>query len=182
MSTIQLQTINWPVFRLGEKAPQQRDGVVYYSSEYEQDTDSELVVSHTLRIVDDSNLPGPTLGRRRLQLKESRAAVFPLRTAVYFLADLVKLAKATTWWIDSSGQVFQHKKSTRAKLTTHKIAQVLPAAGLGCVLQVEGLVTRFKSIARPKPEEQYAALLHFGRVTLLYGFSTTPLKPTWRLV
>ena len=182
MSTIQLQTINWPVFRLGERQPLQHDGVAYYSSEYIEDTDSELVVSHTLRVVDDCNLTGATLGKRRLELKLSGTDVFPLRTAVYFLADLVKLAKSTTWWIDSSGQIFQYKKSTRAKLTTHKITQVLPAGGLGCVIEVEGLVTRFKSISRPQPQQQYAAVLSFNKVVLLYGFIDAPIKETWRLV
>lgn len=181
MSTIQLQTINWPVFRLGEREPVQTDNIVYYSTEYVEDSGT-VTYSHTLRIVDDKNLSGTTLGRRRLQLKSENKNLFPLRTAAYFLADIVKLTKPTTWWIDSSGHVFQYKKSARAKLQTYKLAKVLPATGLGCVLEVEGLVTRFKSIQRPRPHEQYVVVLNFNKTNILYGFSEVPIKETWRLV
>lgn len=181
MSTIQLQEISWPVFRLGEKEPQQESGITFYSTEYVEDT-GEITNSRTFRVVDDRNLPGESLGRRRLSLKGGGVTLFPLRTAIYFLVDLIKLSKSTTWWIDSSGRVFQHKKTTRAKLRTFKLKQVLPAHGLGCVLEIEGLVTRFKSISRPEPTQHYVGILSFNKVDLLYGFFEKPIKETWRLV
>lgn len=179
MATIQLQDLVWPVFRLGEKQPQVQDLVVFYSTEYtDLDTDS---AAHTLRIVDDRSIPKPSLGQRRLQLKNS-AKLFPIGTAVYFLADLIKLAKPTTWFIDSQGRVFQHKKSTRAKLASYKIKKVLPVQGVGCVLELDGISTRFKSIHRPQAEETYAAVISWNKVQLLYGYLTHPIKTTWRLV
>jgi hypothetical protein len=98
------------------------------------------------------------------------------------LADLIKLAKASTWFIDDSGRVFQYKKQTRAKLVTHKIKQVLPAAGIGCVLELEGIPQRFKSLHHPDDYQQYAVLLVFNKTYTFYGLSETPLKPSWRLV
>jgi len=77
---------------------------------------------------------------------------------------------------------FSTKKSTRAKLATHRLKQVLPASGLGCVLEVEGLVERFKSLQVPKPEEQYCGILSYGYSNLLYGYYTEPIKTTWRMV
>lgn len=167
------------MYRIAEKPPQQRDGVVFFSSEYVDELEQS---SYSLKIVDDKNLPGTTLGRRRLQLRETeQVRLHPLRTAIYLLADLIKLAKASTWFIDSSGRVFQYKKHTRAKLTTKKIKQVLPAQGIGCVLEIEGLAQRFKVMIRPKTE-QYAVVLQLGLVHILYGLSDTPRPPSWRLV
>jgi len=77
---------------------------------------------------------------------------------------------------------FSTKKSTRAKLATHRLKQVLPASGLGCILEVEGLVERFKSLQVPKPEEQYCGILSYGHSNLLYGYYSEPIKTTWRMV
>jgi len=133
------------------------------------------------RIVDDKTIDKPTLGLRRLALK-GQVSLFPIGSAIYFLEDLIKLAKSTTWFVDNTGQVFQHKKSTRAKLATKRIKQVLPAAHLGCVLEVEGLSQRFKSMRTPESHEQYAGLLEISGGFILYGFYDRPIKPTWRLV
>jgi hypothetical protein len=168
------------VYKLGDKQPTVDGGLVYYYTEYTSETNES---SLTLRIVDDKSLPQPTLGRRRLQLGLNKTVtLFPIRTAIYLLADLIKLAKASAWFIDDTGRVFQYKKQTRAKLTTHKIKQVLPANGLGCVLEVEGTVQRFKSLHHPSDYQQYAVLLYINKSYLFYGLSETPLTPSWRLV
>lgn len=174
-----LQEINFPVFRLGEKRPTINNGIVFYMAEY-SDKDT-AVYSSNYRIVDDRNINKPTLGLRRLALAK-KVSLFPIGSAVYFLADLIKLAKATTWFVDSTGQVFQHKKSRRAKLTTKKIIQILPAATLGCVLEVQGLSQRFKSMQTPLAHQKYAGLLDLGGGYIFYGFYEQPIKDTWRLV
>jgi len=106
-----LAEITWPVFRLGEREPKQQNGVVFYYTEY---VDEQNVPFVAMQIVDDRNLSGKTLGLRRLQLKSSNEKLHKVKTAIYFLADLVKLAKNTTWFIDNSGCVFNYqKKHTR---------------------------------------------------------------------
>lgn len=174
-----MKDLVWPVFRLGEKKPVTEAGRVFYSSEYADIDTAETV--RNIRLVDDTSVAKPTLGLRRLQLKELNN-LYPISTALYFLADLIKLAKSTTWFIDNSGKVFQYKKQARAKLRTHKIKQVLPADGLGCVIEVEGLVFRFKSIIRPQEWERYAAVLYINGGYMLYGYYEYPAKDTWRLV
>ena len=176
----QLREIVWPVYRLGDKQPTIDGGLVYYHTEYVSETNTP---SLTLRIVDDKSIPQPTLGRRRLQLGlDASVTLFPIRTAIYLLADLIKLAKSSAWFIDDSGRVFQYKKQTRAKLVTHKIKQVLPVSGIGCVLELEGLVQRFKSLHHPNDYQQYAVLLYINKTYIFYGLSETHLKPSWRLV
>lgn len=176
----QLREIAWPVYKLGDNKPVQENGLVYYYTEYLSETNE---TSLTLRIVDDKNITKTTLGRRRLQLSlDTSIKLFPIRTAIYLLADLIKLAKATAWFIDDNGRVFQYKKQTRAKLITHKIKQILPVNGMGCVLEVEGIAQRFKSMQHPRDYQQYAVLLTINKTHLFYGLSETHLPPSWRLI
>jgi hypothetical protein len=175
-----LQAITWPVFKLSEKEPNRKDGLVFFYTEYVDDSNDTNL---TYKIVDDSNLPQKTLGLRRLALqKDPKIKLHKISTAVYFLADLIKLAKANTWFIDSAGKIFQWKKYTRAKLTTKKIKQVLPADGIGCVLEVVGLSQRFKSLQRPQDYHQYAVFLVINQMHILYGLSDVARKDSWRLV
>ena len=174
-----LSEIAWPVFRLGEHQPTCEGGLVFYSKEYVDKETGESRVG--LRIVDDTSIPGKTLGIRRLTLKAS-GRMFPIKTAVYFIADLIKLAKQTTWFIDNTGKVFQYKKTTRAKLTFHKITKVLPLEGMGAIVELQGLHQRFKCMYAPKPEQIYAGVLRWGLGYVLYGFYNEQLKPSHRLV
>lgn len=174
---IELSKLVWPVFKLGEREPIQIEGVICYNKQY---MDAEIATyTNTYKIVDDKTIDKPTLGLRRLEIKNN---LYPIGTAIYFLQDVIKLAKPTTWFIDSHGQLFQHKKSTRAKLQTYKIIQVLPAQGIGCILEVAGLAERFKSLQVPEQHELYCGILSYRGKNLLYGFYTEPIKPTWRLV
>ena len=165
---------------MSEKEPTQYNGLVFFHTEYVDDTNTS---SLTIKIIDDKNLPQKTLGLRRLALqKDANIKLHKISTAIYFLADLIKLAKASTWFIDNSGKVFQWKKYTRAKLTAKKIKQVLPADGIGCVLEVEGLSQRFKSLQRPQDFHHYAVFLVINKIYLLYGLSETATNDSWRLV
>ena len=153
--------------------------VFFYTEYLDESNDTSL----NLKIVDDLSVSGKTLGLRRLKLQQDpKVVLHKISTAIYFLADLIKLAKATTWFIDSSGKVFQWKKYARAKLITKKIKQVLPADGIGCVLEVEGLSQRFKSLQKPHDFHQYAVFLVINRMYILYGLSEDARKDSWRLV
>lgn len=175
-----LQEIQWPVFRLGEHKPIMENGIVYYSKEYVDTTTNQTKIG--LRVVDDKNVDGKTLGIRRLHLRMEGAPLFSIRAAIYFLVDVIKLAKQTTWFIDNCGMVFQYKKSTRAKLQTFKIKNIVPLDTMGAIIEVEGLTQRFKCIFKPKPEQTYAGVLRWGLGYILYGFYENPIKPTYRRV
>jgi hypothetical protein len=173
-----LLEISWPVFRLGEHKPTQENNLIYYSKEY---VDKESLVTKVgLRIVDDKLLPGATLGLRRLAVVDAK--LFPIRQAIYFLGDLIKIAKQTTWFIDNVGKIFQYKKTSRAKLAAHKITKVLPLDGMGAIIEVQGLPQRFKCMFAPKPEQYYAGILRWGLGYILYGFYNEAFKSTYRLV
>lgn len=173
---IQLDRIVWPVFRLGNREPDLHNGIVYYANQH---LDLENQLHTNSYIIDDRNIAKDSLGLRRLSIPKDD--IYPLSTTIYTLQDLIKLAKPTTWFIDNSGQLFQYRKSTRAKLQTYRIKQVLPVTGIGCVLEIEGFSERFKSMTVPNTE-RYAAILTYKNKNLLYGLYTENIKQTWRLV
>jgi len=175
-----LGTIVWPVFRLSEKDPQHNEGVCFYATEYSDLDTNEL--SANIRIVDDKNIDKPTLSRRRLHMAANNVLLYPIRQAIYFLGDLLKVAKATTWFIDSEGLLFQYKKSTRAKLIVKKIKQVLPTDGLGAVIELEGIAHRFKTVFKPDADAQYAAVLQSGLTYIFYGLYKDKPAESWRMI
>lgn len=175
-----LEKIVWPVFRLGEKEPKYDGDIVYYSTEY-ADLDTGEVTT-TLRIVDDKSIEYPTLSRRRLKLTTTDVPLFPIRQAIYFLGDLIKIAKSTTWFIDSEGKIFKYKKSKRAKMLVRKITKILPTEGLGSVIELEGIAHRFKTTFRPETTAEYAVVLKVGLTYIFYGLYNEKPKENWRLV
>lgn len=179
-NSIQLRDLVFPVFRLGNKKPLENEGVLYFLSEYaDKDTGA---ITHNIRVVDDKTRPGTTLGLRRLAMKSSGVSLYPIRIAVYFLGDLIKLANSQTWFIDSSGRLFQHKKFKRAKLQIKKITKVLPGTGIGCVLELEGIASRFKCMTHPEAHQKYAGVLFIDNGYILYGLYESEVKESWRLV
>lgn len=175
-----LQEIVWPVFLLRKQQPTTEDGVTFYRSEYTSATSEEVDVS--LRIVDDKRIAKPTLGKRRLALLASGVRLYPIGRAVYFLADLLKLAGSTAWFIDTAGVVFQHKKAKRVKLLCKKITRVVSGDTTGAVVELQGIPTRFKTMFKPSSEELYAGVLQLGVGYIFYGFYKDPFKDSWRLI
>jgi len=175
-----LEKIVWPVFRLGEREPQQDNGVIYYATEYTDLDTSEN--TGTLRIVDDTNIDKPTLSRRRLELLVQEVKLFPIRQAIYFLGDLLKIAKSTTWFIDSAGILFQYSKTRRARIVVRRITKILPTEGLGAVIEVEGIAHRFKTTFKPDADAEYAAVLQCGLSYIFYGLYKDKPNESWRMV
>lgn len=175
-----LSKVHWPVFRLSEEPPIREGSKLLYSSHrFDLDTAEEYILT---RIVDDKSIDLPTLGKRRLAMSNSGVRVFPIRRSIYFLSDLIKLSKANTWFIDSMGEIFQYKKSTRCPLLCKRIKNIHPMKNMGSSLELEGIPTRFKVMFSPKPEEIYAGVIKHGRGYIIYGLYTQPFADSWRMV
>lgn len=175
-----LAKVHWPVFRLLDEKPSISGTRVLYSRVR---LDSETGEYTTIeKVIDDTSLPGATLGTRRLVLASQKVKLLKIKKAVYFLADLVKITKANTWFIDSSGYVFQYKKATRCKLVCKKITNIHPGKVTGVVLELEGIHSRFKAMRSPEPHEMYAGVLLHKSGYLLYGIYEHPFADTWRMI
>jgi len=135
-----------------------------------------------IRVIDDKTVDKPTLAERRLILQDNDTKLLIMREAIFFLGDLIKRADGKTWFIDSLGKIFLYKKKTRAKLKFHKINKILPVNSGGCIVEVEGISSRMKSLFAPTEPVNYAGILYYGKSLILYGLYPNKEKESWRMV
>lgn len=184
MNIVDLTQINFPVFRLGTNKPEVYDGVTYfyYVGETIENEYGELVDSLDIRVIDDTNIIAKSLADRRLRMKMDGVKLYRLKNAIFFLGDFIKLAKPKVWFIDSSGKLFNYKKSTRAKLKCYPISKVIPINTGGAIIEACGVATRFKVLYVPETEMTHVGILSLNKSLILYGFYDKQYDETWRLV
>ena len=157
------------MFRLGISKPSILNGIVYYEEIIQNDDTGDRVT--ITRVVDDKNQPGDSLSRRRLHMMAQGVLLKKISRAVFFLADLIKIATANTWFIDASGTVFNYKKTKAYPLIFRKVTKVIPIKTGGVVIEVEGISNRFKAMYAPTENERYAGILIYEKASpLFYGF------------
>ncbi len=164
---------------LGSAVPS-KDGTVTFT--YSETTNEEEELIYNFKVVDDTSMKADTLGKRRLLILNSGASLQKVGKAIFFLGDLIKIAKRGMYFIDSTGRVFQYRKSTRAKLQFKRLINVIPIATGGAILEVEGIHSRFKCLFLPKTLELYVGVLEFGKSHILYGLYEQPYKSSWRMI
>lgn len=171
-----LGEIHFPVYLLG-KEPLIENGVVFFlyrKKNLEDDVD-------IIKIIDDKNLSGKTLAERRLQIRNTGADLYTIKYAVFFISDLVKLSRGSTWFIDSSGKVFKYKKTKRVPLVFKKVKKVIQHS-TGVLVEVEGIVQRFKTLYAPTTTQNWAGLLVLPEGYLLYGLFDKKYEDTIRMI
>lgn len=172
--------IVYPVYSILGSAVPSTDGTVSFT--YSESLDDEEQLTYSFKVIDDKSINKPTIGLRRLQISAKGNTLQKLGKAIFFLGDLIKIAKRSTYFIDSNGIVFQYRKSTRAKLHFKKLTQVIPIATGGAILEVDGIMSRFKCLFQPRTLELYVGVLEFGKSYILYGLYEQPYKSTWRMI
>jgi hypothetical protein len=172
--------VSFPVYRLTNKKPLSSQGVLYYSNSY-LDVDSNTV-STNIKIVDNTEEPWPTLNRRRLCMSSKGVPLYPLRIAIYFLGDFIKIAKKGWWFIDSLGKIFTYTKSVSVKLKFFKIRRVIPSKSTGSIVEVQNLAERFKTLFTVNKDSKYAGILEYRGIHILYGVYTEEHKSTRRMI
>lgn len=169
-----LTTVVWPVYSLGTNTPTKEGSIVYFSK-----TDQKGKVS--LELIDDKEVQGNSLALRRITLLGLGVPLYKIKHAFFFLSDLVKFAKPSNWFIDSTGKIFQYKKTRTAKLVFRKITKVVRGIG-NSFIEVKGHDCRYATLYPPEPEQKYAGLLIVDGVYLLYGFFREEHKSTYRKI
>ena len=174
-----LEKLTFPVFLIGKEEPIFENGIsyFYYIKVVKEGDDVEKML-----VVDNKNVPGDTLSRRRLWMKNKGIALKKLKRAIFYFHDLVKACKGSTWFIDSKGLIFKYKKTTRLPIEYKKIKKVIHSSPGVVILEVEGVPTRFKILYAPNPTMKYAGVLRMGMGYVLYGFFEKPLPSTWKMI
>jgi hypothetical protein len=180
MNEIGLASLTWPIYRIGKSRPIVDDKVSYFLLAKATETDA---LEYKILFIDDKTIDSPSLGYRRLVLESRGNNLFKLKTAIFFLSDLIKLASPTTWFIDSAGRLFQYTKTRRVKLVYREISKIIPISTGGCIIEVMGISERFKSFKTPElSSTPYVGLLQDGQSYMLYGFYDKQYKNTNRMI
>jgi len=179
MNEINFSNIAFPVYRVGGLDPLHEDGVSFFLTGLDT---TEATAEYRLLIIDDKNCVGQDLAARRLQLRKQGVQLYALKQAIFFIGDLIKLAKAKTWFIDCNGQFFQYKKSRRVPLVFRRVTRVTRIQTGGAIIEVEGFSHRFKTLFAPTTEQTHAGVLMVDRAVILYGLYDQAYDDTIRAV
>ena len=171
--------IQFPIYHLGEEKPLQDGDRLYYQYALHE---TDGTVEDKIQVLDDKSQPGHSLAMRRLQLKNQGVTLSKLKYAIFFIGDMLKMCKGTTWFIDTEGTVFEYRKTKKVPLVFRPISQILPIKTGGAVIEVQGVGTRFKTLHAPKGTEKWAGVLLVGVAYILYGLYDEKLEDTTRMV
>lgn len=152
---------------MGSTKPTLEKGVLlYFSITRDEDVNED---TYNYQIIDDKNVEGDTLAERRIRMMVEGVKLRKLSKAIFFLGDLIKIAKPSLWFIDGKGLLFNYRKQGIFPLVFNRIINIIPINTGGAILQIEGFPERFKCLYYPKSEEKYAGVLRYGASNILYG-------------
>ena len=173
---VNLNEIQFPIYLLG-KEPITEGKVTFFLYRKKNLEDDVNII----KIIDDKTFSGKTLAERRLQIKNTGADLYNIKYAIFFISDLVKISKGSTWFIDSSGKVFKYKKTRRVPLVFKKVKKLIHHS-TGVLVEVEGIVSRFKTLYAPTALQNWAGILVLPEGLLLYGLFDKQYENTIRMI
>ena len=157
-----ISKVKFPVYILDSSNWHEQDGLLFIDN----------------RLLDDKNMPGDTLGKRRLQTPFRE--LYPLKASLGSLLGILKQTKKT--FIDTEGTTFIYEKTENCSLKYYKIRKIEQKESAS-VLWVKGLSFPFKIPRPPMNELQWAGILHRkGIPWMLYEYSDCKKSDTRRKV
>ena len=163
-----LTDIKFPVFRIGSHKKIWEDGGILYI----------LMDSDNILKIDNKNVVGDTIGKRRLKIPKKQRYKF---AGTYLtLAQLVKDNKKL--FVDNEGKLIKYKKQNVCKLTYHKILRAANHENVGYILTVRGILPKFKVSRAIYDGQEFIGLLRINKGYLLYELSEERKPDTWRKI
>lgn len=162
---VQYKSINkvrFPVYPLLSGDWDRRDGLLFLGDQ----------------ILDDKNMPGDTLGIRRLQSPHKN--IRPLKQQIDNFRGLLK--SNGKHFIDTNGAPFIYEKTEFCKLKYYKIKSIVQKDTCS-LLKLYGVKQPFVIPRPPASEMRYAGVLHYGPMPwVLYEYSEDRREDTRRKV
>jgi len=160
--------MRWPLYEIGvHRKIWEEDNIIYI----------ETLFNKTYTI-DNKNLYGDTLGKRRIRLnKEDR---YKLKKICYTLYEVFN-AKGKTF-IDSNGIFYTFKKKKRASLVYRQVELITTRADGSLLCKCVGIFRPITVPFLPRHMPKYLGLLVVERDYYLYDLSDSKKKDTWRLI
>ena len=157
-----VQRITFPVFQVPSDNWSYSDGLLFIDD----------------LLLDDTNMPGDTLGVRRVQTPFTE--LLPLRRSLINHVGLLKQSNKN--FIDSKGVPFTYEKTKFCKLKYYKIRKV-ELKGTASLLWMHSITIPFTIPRPPEDGREWAGILHIGSTPwMLYEYSKIKLKDTRRKV
>ena len=130
------------------------------------------------QVLDDKNMSGETLGKRRLQTPMK--SLYPLR---YMINDEIGLIKHQgKFFIDSKGEFIIYEKTEKVQLKYHKILKVERLRGRS-IIKVKDIPFPFDVLRPTSSEEKWAGVLYRkGIPWKLYETVKERKNNTWRKI
>jgi hypothetical protein len=158
-----LKTIKFPVYALPSKDWYTQDKVLFINDG---------------KVLDDKNMPGSSLGVRRLQC--GRKDLCRLKTAYPDFQSMIASKKNT--FIDSNGTPFIYRKTVNSPLIHHAVLKIDPRDD--CSIVWFRNINCPMSIPRPPyGDARWARVLYYkGSPWFIYDFTTERGKDSYRRV
>ncbi len=130
------------------------------------------------KVVDEKNMPGKTLGVRRLQC--GRSDLMPLKKAIFTIPDLIQCK--TKNFIDVYGKAFSYMKTYNSRLKCYGIKRI-ERKETASLLWLNGVPSPFTIPRPPIGDPIYVRMLHLNSAPwLVYDYLRLPVKDTYRRV
>jgi hypothetical protein len=119
-------------------------------------------------ILDNKNVQGDTLGKRRLRIKNDVYKLYKPRKVIYNISQL--LHSTDSVFIDTTGVVFKYKKTEMVPLKYHKVESITEAKDGECILEIPKLNYSYKTTCRYAYGVKFIGLLHTKYGYIPYEF------------
>ena len=157
-----INKIRFPVYTVGSSNWELADGLLFIDGE----------------VVDDKNMPGSSLGIRRLETPHPN--LYRLNKQLWSIQGILKQNAKN--FIDSNGNVFIYEKTMWSQLKYYKIKRI-ERKEVASVLWLHGINFPITIPRPPASEMMYAGLLHYqGLPWVLYEYSEDRKEDTRRKV
>lgn len=158
-----LGTIRFPVYSLPSSDWYRQDGVLFLDDG---------------RVIDDKNMPGKSLGVRRLQC--GRSDLLKLRRAYLDFNSMIRSKRKV--FVDSNGVPFIYEKTFNSPLIHHTIKRIDKKDDVS-VLWLNGIAAPFTLPRPPVGDARYARVLYYkGLPWLLYDFTSSRGRDSYKRV
>ena len=157
-----LKNVEYPAYKIDADNIELCDGLLFLDGQ----------------IVDDRNMPGKTLGLRRLQ--SPMKGLYELKKAVIDPVSMIRNPAGS--YIDSLGRIFTYTK-TRAVPLKYSIIRKVDKKETYSLVWVKGINFPYTVKRPPVPGNTWAGILYVdGHPWLLYSYATEKQKDTWRKI
>lgn len=158
----EIEDINFPVFNLPNGNWQLLDGLLFLDG----------------LVLDDKNMPGDSLGKRRLQTPHEN--IFTLKKSLNSHIGLIK--SRDKHFIDSTGAPFIYEKTKMCPIKYHSIRGV-ERKGVASLLYLNGVKKKFIIPRPPPPDCGWAGVIYiYNMPWMLYDYSSERLKDSRKKV